>query len=137
MAVTIRSRRPAGFTLIELMITVAVVAILAAIAYPSYSEHVRKTRRAEGKALIAEAANRLERCYTRFNAFNAAGCEGVGATASEGGYYELSVATTASTFSLTATPQGPQAEDVCGNLTLSNTGVRGISGSPPEGYHCW
>jgi len=53
-----------GFTLIELMIAVAIVGILAAIAYPSYIEHVRKTRRADAKAVVLELSQWMERFYT-------------------------------------------------------------------------
>lgn len=130
-------RSAAGFTLIELMIAVVVVAILAAVAYPNYSEQVRKSRRAEAKSLIGDAANRLERCYTRFNAYNAAGCEGIGSGTSEGGYYALSLQVTANSYTLTATPQGKQADDPCGAFSLSHTGVRGLGGSDTEGHECW
>ncbi len=131
------NRRTAGFTLIELMIAVAVVAILAAIAYPNYTEHVRKGRRAEAKAAMGDAANRLERCFTRFNSYAAAECAGVGSGATENGYYALSISATARSFTLTATPQNAQADDACGAFTLTHTGVRGLSVTPPAGKVCW
>lgn len=54
-----------GFTLIELMIAVAIVGILAAIAYPSYTEYVRKTRRAEASAAVLAVAQIAERYYSQ------------------------------------------------------------------------
>lgn len=58
------TRRSAGFTLIELMIAVAIIAILASIAYPSYQSYVKSARVTDGKAALMEVAGRLERCYT-------------------------------------------------------------------------
>lgn len=129
-----------GFSLIELMVAVSIVAILAAIAYPSYEEQMRKARRAEGKAALNEVAQRLERCFTRFNAYNAAGCAGVADMTSETGWYRISAsAMTATTYTLQAVPQRGQAtsDTRCGTLTLTHVGVRGQSGTPPEGYLCW
>lgn len=128
-----------GFTLIELMITVAIVAILVAIAYPSYEEQVRKTRRAEGKAALSEVASRLERCYTRFNAYDHATCAGVASMTSENGHYLISAsAIAASSYTLQAAPQQAQSSDTrCGTLTLDHVGRRSQSGTAPEGYKCW
>src|SRR5450830_261694 len=59
-----------GFTLIELMITVAVIGILTAIALPSYSEYVRKSRRTQAISALAEAAEFMERNMTLYNCYN-------------------------------------------------------------------
>jgi type IV pilus assembly protein PilE len=128
-----------GFTLIELVIAVAIVGILVAIAYPSYEEQMRKTRRAEGKAALNEVASRLERCYTRFNAYDHATCAGIASMTSENGYYEISAsAIAASSYTLEAAPKKAQVNDTkCGTLSLSHVGVRSHSGTPPEGYACW
>jgi len=134
----VSARGQSGFTLIELMIVVLVVSILAAVAYPNYSRQVIDSRRAEGKSLIAEAANRLERCFTRFNAYDNAACNDAGNMVSEGGWYQVSAVRTATAFTLTATPLKTQADkDECGSLTLTSTGVRGHSGTPPAGTNCW
>ena len=132
-------RQVQGFTLLELMIAVAIVAILAAIAYPSYEEHMIKTRRAEGRAAMLEVAARLERCFTRFNAYDHAACADIASMRSENGYYQVSPdALNATSFSLQAEPQLAQVKDTkCGTLTLTSVGVRSQTGSPPSGYKCW
>lgn len=140
MTMTQSIQRTRGFTLIELMVTVVIVGILASLAYPSYMNSVRQTRRADGKAALLDAAQRLERCFTRFHAYNNASCDVAtdladadGITSPEG-WYVLKVAGTATTFTLTATPQNDQAKDVrCGNLTLNHQGVRGAA----DPAVCW
>jgi type IV pilus assembly protein PilE len=133
-------RRARGFTLIELMVTVVIVGILASLAYPSYMNSVRQTRRADGKAALLDAAQRLERCFTRFHAYNAAGCDVAGDLNDADGltspeeWYVLRLAGTATTFTLIATPQNDQTKDVrCGNLTLTHQGVRGAA----DVAACW
>ncbi|MEA5098217.1 MAG: type IV pilin protein [Burkholderiaceae bacterium] len=135
-----------GFTLIELMIVVAVVAILAAVVYPSYQESVRKTKRAEGRAALMRDMQQEERDYSRLNtyvAFTTAspgsyrGYSGEGST-SAAAYQMKAEACANSTIQncvlLTATPNF--ADDKCNVLTLTSTGVRGASGSSGTDY-CW
>lgn len=126
-ATPVQSRRlQAGFTLIELMVVVAVVAILAAIAFPSYQEQVRKSRRGQAKADLVEYAQLAERYHTVNNTY-------VGFTAPtqsprEGvAFYGVALSNLAqSTFTLTATPVagGPQASDRCGVMTINQAGVK-------------
>ncbi|MCB1559795.1 MAG: prepilin-type N-terminal cleavage/methylation domain-containing protein [Xanthomonadales bacterium] len=130
-------KRLQGFTLIELMIVVAVIAILVAIAYPAYKDQVTRTRRAEGKAAATQMAAALERCYTINNAYNAAACAGIGgATISENKHYSVSAAVTATTFTVTAAPQGAQAADdsACGSLTVNQLGQKTPN---PASSDCW
>ncbi len=131
-------RRAKGITLIELMIVVVIVGILVAIAFPSYTENVNSGRRADGQGALVNTAQRLERCFTQFNSYAAAGgCGIVFPIASPEGFYQITApARTATTFTLLATPQGPQVNDTrCANLSLTHTGVRAASGTVPG--RCW
>jgi type IV pilus assembly protein PilE len=111
--------RSTGFTLIELMITVAIVGILAAIAYPSYTEYVKRTHRAEIASLLTEQAQALERYYSRVTPT----ATYVGATVSGGNsYYAIASTLTATDFKLSATGKDMMLNDKCGVFTLTNTG---------------
>ena len=129
------SNRSRGFTLIELMIVVAIVALLAAIAVPSYARYVEKARRADAKSALLDAAQRLERCYTQNNTY--VGCP-VGAGLTGDGFYTIAAPTqTVNAFTLTAAPAGPQAGDTrCGTFTLQSDGTRAVSGSLAAD-RCW
>ena len=130
-----------GVTLIELMVVIVILGILVAIAYPGYQSQIQKTRRADGQAALLNAAQALERCFTRFNAYNNGGCPIVatlvGGTPSPQGWYVVTdSAPAANGFALVATPQAAQAGDTqCANLTLNSTGARGASGTVPA--NCW
>ncbi len=144
-----RSRfKSRGFTLIELMIVVAIVAILAAIAYPSYQDSVRKSRRADARAVLLEAAQFMERRYTEnfqagYTSVNNAAltAAGLGSSPKDGGtaYYNIQVVTVANppSFTLSAQPVGAQSGDTgCGTLSLTNTGLKTVSGPKPAA-ECW
>lgn len=132
--------RDQGFTLIELLIVMVIASVLAMIAVPSYQASVIKSRRADGRVVLNDTAQRLERCYTQFGAYDAADCaiaDGEEILSLEG-YYLLTVdVADAATYTLTAAPQGPQEDDEdCGSLALTNTGVRSITGDG-ELERCW
>ncbi|WP_428624077.1 type IV pilin protein [Sedimenticola sp.] len=109
-----------GFTLIELMVVVAIIAIIATIGYPSYLGHVQKTHRANIQGEMVSTAQALERCYTTKGAYNDAACIGD----SVFDRYNLTIAKTAETFTITATPTGAQASDSCGTMTYNQTNTK-------------
>lgn len=137
------SRPQRGFTLIELMIVVAVIGILASLAYPSYVEYLRRGYRAEARAGLLQAAQWMERASTASGTYpgsNAFGATGLAAVPS--GTYAISLSErTDSTFTLKATAQNAQRGDRCGNFTLEQSGLRGANGKKAgeTGYDgsCW
>ena len=138
------SRRLAqGFTLIELMIVVAVVGILSAIAYPSYTEYVRRGHRADARAGLLQVQQWLERAATATGTYPTSLPSALTWTADNTKRYNIAfqAGNTTAAYVLTATPKGAQTGDKCGTYTLSNTGVRGAAGkkSGESGYNpdCW
>lgn len=128
-----------GFTLIEVMIVLAIVGILSAIAYPSYQSHIVSTRRSTATGCLSEVAQQMERRFTASLSYNStttlpiANC-----TTDLTGFYALSFSTgepNASTYKIQAIPQGAQTRDVCGTLTLDQKGVKGVGGSTLK--NCW
>ena len=123
-----------GFTLIEVMIVVAIIGIIAAIGYPSYQEHVRKTKRADAQSALMELAQFMERYYTANGRYltsaNAAPTLPFTEAPKDGASksYNLAFAAsspTANSYTLQATPKNSMAGDKCGTLTLTNTGAKG------------
>lgn len=127
----LRRAQHTGFTLIELMITVAIVAILAAIAYPSYTEYVQRSHRADARAALASAAQFMERQLTTTNAYPAT----FSGTSTK---YTLALAAqTATTYTLQASPTAPWTDADCGSLTITNTGLKGRTGVTATVDKCW
>jgi type IV pilus assembly protein PilE len=153
-----------GFTLIELMIVVAIVGILAAIAYPSYQESVAKSKRADAQGALIGLASALERHFTETNSYCDAGTTAVancGAGTGDSGaptiysaqvpvdggtkYYDLTIAVssvsatskTATGFTITATRTGSMASDKCGDFTYTQTGYQDVTNNTATKAYCW
>jgi len=130
-----------GFTLIELMVVVAIVGILSAIAYPSYIEHLVKSRRAVAAACLTELAQFMERNNTTNMTYSVA-LPNNQCRADLNGIYTISFPAgqpTASTYTIQAVPQGGQAtrDTRCGTLTLNHVGVKTESGTAASYRDCW
>lgn len=142
-------RKAAGFTLIEVMIVVAIVGILATIAYPNYTQYVLRSNRDECAGALIGMAAAMERRFSTNQSYLglAAGGANTGAPAAafypaqcplDGGAasYTLTIANaTQTTFTLNATPTARQAGDACGTLSLTETGVKAATGGTPQ--TCW
>ncbi|WP_416361406.1 type IV pilin protein [Marinobacter sp.] len=132
------ARRDAGFTLIELMIVVAIIGIIAAIAFPSYQNQVEQTRRTAAKSDLLELAQWMERRYSNGfdyrDAGNAPTLPFDQSPQTGTAFYNISFdgAVTRSGYSLQAVPTGAQANDDCGTLSLDEQGTRGAAKA-----NCW
>jgi type IV pilus assembly protein PilE len=140
-----------GFTLIELMITVAIATILVSIALPSYLSHMRKSRRTEARTALLDIASREERLFSTTNSYSNVptdlGYSGTAFPIAVGnGFYNVNVSVTAAappapaTFTITATATGSQSADTqCASFTVDQAGRQSAytSSSAVSTQTCW
>ena len=159
---TIKSHAIKGFTLIELMITVAIIAILASIAYPSYTSYIAKARRADARTQLLQAAQFMQRFYAANDQYlqdrasnsvlgSSVGMpDGLRVSPADGtalyqlntaiaaaGNYTATVTTTAYTLTMAPITGQSMAADACGMFTISSTGIRGVVGATKTRDECW
>ena len=133
------TNRSKGFTLIEIMITIAIIGVITAVAWPSYERYQEKGRRADGiSALLQNSAN-LEKCFINHGAYNHARCNVSvpSPSSSTENYYTIAIVRAADTYTITATPKNAQAGDAeCATLTVDQLGEKKSTGSATE-KRCW
>lgn len=140
----VKANRSGGFTLIELMIVVAVIGILAAIAYPSYTAYVARGNRAVAKQGLLELAQFMERTYTENNTYTPGGALPAlpFTTMPKTGtaLYNMALdaaGTSATIYKLTATRTGSMASDECGDYSIDNTGAQTVANATATAADCW
>lgn len=132
--------RARGFTLIELMVVVAIIAILAAIAYPSYQQHIIKTRRAVATTCVMEAAHFMERHYATQLRYIGAVLPALGCQAEIADHYVIELVGTPTDRAFVAQARAinhqATADARCGNLRVDQAGTRSITGTAAAD-DCW
>ncbi len=125
-----------GFSLIEILVALAIVAILGSIAFPSYQSYIRKGHRADEQNYLMTLAQQNQQYFIDNRDYTTSVTALAAVPASVSPYYGTPVITvTASppSFSITATPIGSQAADSCGALTINSAGTK----SSASGSGCW
>jgi type IV pilus assembly protein PilE len=127
--------KQAGFTLIEMIITVAIIGILATVAFPIYQEYIQTTRRTTAMSDLLELNQWMERRYSNSFDYTTAGTLPFNQSPQNGtAFYNISFSGSVArnSFTLQAVPTGAQTSDTCGTLTIDEQGTRGA-----DETDCW
>lgn len=129
-----------GFSLIELLITLAIIGTLTSIAYPSYTTHIAHVRRTQAEIVLIDLAARLEQYYEKNNSYQNATLSELGVgELTDGSYYQLAIENAnENTYQISATPHLGQAksDNLCGTLSLNQDGTKKNSGTSTMA-DCW
>ena len=126
-----------GFTIIEVLVALACVAVLATVAWPSYQSLLLRAQRAQARTALLQSAHWLERAASANGSYPASNNIPASALQVEGQHYQITVTSTAQSYTLSAVPLGTQSADACGTLTLNHLGVRGAQGGSQNAAQCW
>lgn len=136
MATILKVVNAKGFTLMELIIALAIIAVLATLALPSYQQQLQQSRRSDGTLALTTFAQRLERYFLEQGSYQGASTA-LYQTHSNQGFYQLTITADSRSYQIHATPVGAQADDTqCGTLSLNQLGARSISGDGKT-TACW
>ena len=130
-----QSSKQAGFTMIELMIVVAIIGIISAVAFPSYTSYMKKSRRADAKVALTKMADAQERWYLQNSIYTTVVANVGGATSPDGNYTMAVTSADVNGYVMTATATTGQAQEndtTCTVFTLASTGAKTATNS-----NCW